>query len=368
MDMRFRDLILELLPYGLYKGIKKRRNPNLFGEQYFQYINSKKKENGILFTNHKKTYSTVVSVEGLGYSGSGAILDLLCEVDSCEVLGTDENAKTLGIDHKGKVELNLLRLSGGLFEIENFVATNNIFQNDAVINRFISYLNSFSLFRDDFNVRWLCYDFFKSITELSLENTSFNNHLLYTQSNPSIFFLKQMTVKEYRTLSSYFMTSLFNYLNNNNKEIIVTDQLLCDQDFNVSKYREYIPECKNIVVYRDPRDVYAFAVQNNVTWIAHSDVNQFIKWFELMVKSFDINSTDYLVVQFEKLVTSYEEEILRVFDYLKIEKNQHNVNKKKTFFDPSISIKNIGIWKSSDIPNSDFELIMNRYEQYCFNS
>ena len=363
--MQIKKLIWDLLPYGIYKELMKRHNSNFF-EKYVHYINSKKSSE-FIGNERGATYSSIVSVEGLGYSGSGAVLDLLCEIDDCEVLGTDVKAKTLGTDHKAKYELDLLRLAGGLFEIERFLSSSNIYQNDALLNRLASFFSSFYLFNEDEKIKDLCFAFFDSLTELSIFGAALNTHLPKAIDQNAICYLRPMSIREYHELCSSFLRCLFNHLNHNNKPILVTDQLLCDQDFNVAKYREYIPECKNIVVYRDPRDVYAFAVQNNVKWIAHSDVYHFIKWFEIMVRGVNLQSPDYLVVEFERLLTSYDEEVIRILNYLEINEKCHNKTKKKRIFNPAISIKNVGIWKTSSRPISDFDLINEAFRSFCFN-
>ena len=60
-------------------------------------------------------------------------LDLLSEVDVCDVVGTDINNTSKEEDHHSLFESDFLRVSGGLFEIEKYVDSNNFFQNDAAI-------------------------------------------------------------------------------------------------------------------------------------------------------------------------------------------------------------------------------------------
>ena len=239
-----------------------------------------------------------------------------------------------------------------------------------MVNRLVTYLNHFPLFLYDKRIRYLFFEYLNSLLDLSIIDThgiSPNYHLICDGKNTSLFFLRSMSIEQYRVLSRNFLTQFFNLINDECKDILVMDQLLCDQEFDMVKYKEYLPDCKSVVVYRDPRDVYAFAVEHNVEWIAHKDVDSFIKWFGIMVKRFDLKSKDYLVIQFEKFVTDYSNELKRVLDYLGIDEANHKKELKRVFFNPDVSIKNVGIWKGSSLPADDFDRICQLFSEYCYN-
>ncbi len=367
--MRIKQFLWDLMPYGLYKNLMSKRHPDIFTREYKEYLSVKSNNrcSECLSKDPVKSYKSIVSIEGLGYSGSGAIIDYLSEIDSCFVL---RNANKKIKNRVSHFELDFLRLAGGLFEFEHYLSSNNIFQNDAMVNRLVSYLNHFPLFLYDKRIQYLFFEFLDNIIDLSIIDThgvSPNFHLICDGKKTSMFFLRSMSVEEYRTLCRNFLSQFFNYINDESKDILVMDQLLCDQEFDMGKYKEYLPDCKTIMVYRDPRDVYAFAVQQNVEWIAHKDVNTFVKWFEIMTKKFDLKSNDYLVVQFEKFVTDYSNESKRVLAYLGIDECHHSEEFKRHYFNPDISIKNVGIWKNSSMSQGDFEMISRRLGDYCFD-
>lgn len=365
--MYVKELIWNLMPYGLYRYFKRKNNPDLFTDNFLSFLDTIDKEDGIIVSSQAKSYDSIVSVEGLGYSGSGAVIDFLSEINVCYVL---RDARTRTNNKNSNYELDFLRLSGGLFEFEHYLSGNNIYQNDALVNRFVDCLNTFPLFRCDKYIQKIFFKFLKDVLDLSIIDTngvSPNYHLPHPNRKSSIFYLKNMSTVHYRQLCKNLLIEFFSYLNSEKKSILVMDQFLCDQEFDMERYKEYIPECKTIVVYRDPRDVYAFAVQQNVEWIAHNDVHAFIKWFEIMIRQFDLQSNDYLVVQFEKFVTDYPNESRRVLSYLGIDEKQHNANLKNSYFNPDISVKNVGIWKSSSMLQGDFEIISQRLGDYCFN-
>ena len=75
-----------ILPYNVYR---KKENKGEFLKGYLSY--SEKPWDA---EDEKHPFKTVVSVQGFGYSGSGAVLDLLCESNACEVIGTNINNET----------------------------------------------------------------------------------------------------------------------------------------------------------------------------------------------------------------------------------------------------------------------------------
>lgn len=371
MNCKVKNIIKNLMPYGVYK-LYFSNSSDVFTKDFEDYCNRRshnEEVNDELILN--KSYKQVVSVQGLGHSGSGAVLDVLCEMESCNVLGTDENFKVLGIDHKGAFEVDFLRLAGGLFEFEKYLGSNNVFQNDALINRFISYLNSFKLFREDKNIRELFFDFLYNVIDLKIEDIDgvpYNYHLYKGKTKSTIYFLKSMSVDEYRCMCSSFLSRFFNYINNKGeKDIIVLDQFMADCAYDMMRYEDYVPEIRLILSYRDPRDVYAFASQHNIDWIAHNTIDHFISWYKIITKNIDVNTKNYLIIQFESLIFDYENQIKRIMDYLKLDPKDHNELLKQKFFNPSISKVNVGIWENSPLPKSDFDKIRKELSDFCYD-
>lgn len=109
--MNYKWLIAQLLPYRITK-----------------YIKSKKRFSIIKFRHHNcERYDTlgekkdIISVQGFGYSGSGAVVDLLREYQNFTVWGIFEaDSHSSNIQQpKNQItkEIDFLRLSGGLFEL-----------------------------------------------------------------------------------------------------------------------------------------------------------------------------------------------------------------------------------------------------------
>jgi hypothetical protein len=357
------------MPYGIYQILHNKRHRNIFFEEYDKYFRTKYIRDELINYSENKFYNgQVVSVQGLGYSGSGAILDLLCEIDGCDVIGKDEKANVLGNDHKGAFELDFLRLSGGLFELEKYINTDNVFQNDAMVKRFIRCVNAFPLFQKDQRVREFFYDFFYSILDFKIPNVigaPFNPYLYDKTVRSELFFLKKIEVSHYRILCRKLLSSLFNHLNSNN-DVIILDQVFEDNTFDLKKYQDYVPNSKLILCYRDPRDVYQFACDNSISWIAHNNAVVFVKWFKQMTRNVNIKTSEYLVVEFERLVLDYDRQTERILSYLGFNSEAHNPLLKRTFFDPNISKQNIGLWKKENGKQDDFEYIKEQLMDFCF--
>lgn len=366
--MNIKVLLAQLLPVCLYNYILHKRHSKTFINGFKDYLNNSGPESWV-FKEENLTYQSIVSVQGLGYSGSGAVLDLLCEAESCDVVGTS-NELQRDNDHNGLYEFDFLRLSGCIFEIERFLNSTNIFQNDSLINRFIDYLNGFHLCKVNPSIRELFFKFLANIIELQIfdiKGVPYNPHLAGNKQTSSIFFLKQMEIADYRDLCRLFLIQFFNRINTYNKDCLVFDQLLCDFGCDYSRYSDYIPNVKVILVYRDPRDIYVFAKTHieQDGWMAHENADQFIEWYKILTRNIDKTSKEILVVQFEKLVNNYEVEKKRIFDYIGMECSEGKA-KERTIFIPEVSRKNIGLWKCSNLPESDFEKIASELSDYCY--
>ena len=83
-----------------------------------------------------------------------------------------------------------------------------------------------------------------------------------------------------------------------------------------------------------------------------------------MQKNSLIRSNPYLrdPVLFEDLILRYEDMVARIIDHLGEDPSVH-VNRKK-YFDPAVSIKNVGLWKNH--PRRDeIDLIRRELREYC---
>ena len=365
-----KSLIFPFVPIGLLelRDYKREKSSNYFYGGYKEYLSSTSLNSvdSLLTRNYKQ----VVDVIGFGYSGSGAVIDLFAECDNVNTIGYSEENTYDKVDVTIGYETDFVRLSGGLFEIEKYLDSNNFFHNDALLNRFIKCVENFPPFKECKEIRNSFFDFFDKIVELKIMDLNWNayNPYLYPfKKKSNIFFLKKMSLADYHKLVSELLIKILNILNREkNSDFLVFDHIFGDGEMDAAKNEKYINGCKTIIVYRDPRDVYAFAKKTDMAWIAHNSVDDFIAWYKIMVRNLNLNDQKQLIVQFEKLVVDYESEIKRIFDFVGLNPIFHNQDKKFKHFNPKFSIGNVGIWRNSMIPNSEFDMIYKSLKPYCY--
>ena len=174
-----------------------------------------------------------------------------------------------------------------------------------------------------------------------------------------------MTHMEYRKLAKAYLVDFLNTIES--KENLVLDQAFGDGEADFDKYEDYIGNYKQIVVYRDPRDVYMTGIILKEGWIP-KDVENFIFWYRNKINNIDkyINSNDSrkLVLKFEDLVMNYDESLSKILNFLNIDKTHHIA--PKTQFRPEYSIKNIGLYKNAKNKKA-IEYIFTRLKDYCYD-
>ena len=173
-----------------------------------------------------------------------------------------------------------------------------------------------------------------------------------------------MELPEYRKLARELLCSIFNEITPPLSDFLVLDQFFSDFEYDEKKNLEYVPNSKVIVVNRDPRDIFTYAVLKNVLWIPHDSANDFIKWYKLCTCNLDNSKTSYRV-QFEDLIIHYEDIVPGLLDFLGLEDDKQ-IHKKK-FLIPEQSIQNVGIWRNSCIDEKDFALIAKDLSEYCYS-
>lgn len=364
--MKFRSIIRNILPYYIVEWNRKKHSENSFIEEFNQSKYNSENE----ISDELSYFDSIVSVQGFGYSGSGAVIDFLREYPCAEVIGYVDKKEEGGgfVPEKMKMsEIDFIRLSGGLFEIEKYLESDNFFFNDALLNRTANLFGQASLFKYSDRVKNLMFKFFSNITSIHLSNLQqiyYNYHTLSSSSIPDILFLKQMTRSEYVNLCRVFLMSVFNVFAGEGRKFLVCDQLLSDGDLNIKRNIEYIPNLKTIIVIRDPRDTYCWAVKKNVEWIAHNSVEQFIEWYKIMYKNVPLHSSnDFLIVRYENFVLDYDKEEINIQSYMGLKLEDHIL--RKEYFKPDYSRRFVGIYKEIPELDEDCTRISEELPNYC---
>ena len=128
--------------------------------------------------------------------------------------------------------------------------------------------------------------------------------------------------------------------------------------------RNFLPNMKNIVVWRDPRDIYTIAVRQDIQWLPHDTVEHFIKIMSHRYGNLDIDSKEYLSIRFEDLILDYDKTVGKIEKYLNL--GEHK--RPQSCLDISISCKNVGMWKTATgIPQEDYKKIQKAMPQFCYD-
>lgn len=125
-------------------------------------------------------------------------------------------------------------------------------------------------------------------------------------------------------------------------------------------------DARLIIVQRDPRDTFVNAIKYSYAFVPR-DIDGYIIWYKAMMDHQESNSHSKAIlrIRFEDLVEEYSSCVSKIEDFIGIDASDHFAAKK--YFDPSVSAKNVGLWKNH--PDSDAMLrIGSELAEYCRGS
>lgn len=360
--MKLRKTIGRCAPHGLMV----RRARSSFYEDYRKWQQS----GGRVEWDEESLFRTTVSVDGFGFSGSSAVVDLLREYEDAAVLGYVSPIASQTCQEEAVSEVNFLRYTGGLLQLEQAFAkenASNIYWNDALLKLAMRTFYESPYYQRYPTLRPCFYRFVSEIVDLHLdgmEENVFTPILSLFERTHQFFMLRELSVPSYRLLCRKMLQTFFNHFYQEGRSTLVLDQVVADCRFREEAFRDYFAGFRHIVVYRDPRDVYATALLLNASWIPR-DVDDFIKWVRHSYQDFDTLSTDYLVVRFEELVTDYERQVSRIEDYLGLPPANH----VRLFqnFNPKVSEKYIGQWSRQPALADTYDKIAKAFPHLIFS-
>lgn len=368
--MSIKSKLLPFLPYGLVMKYHYRKvDPSSIEDVIGQ---------GLKYDADFDMNRKIISVQGRGYSGSGAFVDLMREYECNMVLGAYELENTpektqKEITKSPSLEFDILRHSGGIMELGYLLPIGNIYVNDAAIHRFIDFIDNWlkglngktPISSPEF--RKIVASFLDALILQRIpmgSQTAFNPHLYKeAKTNNYIYITKDLSQEQYQEIARGFIFRMFSLFDSNGN--IVLDQFLADRVYDTNLFDKYIPNYKIVQVIRDPRDVYATAVNYSVSWIPKSSSSEFIIWYSHALNK--LKSDNRLkVFRFENLVYDYDHTVSEIEKFVGLQSIHHT--RKFDFFDPKISKKNIGLYKhlSSEYA-SILHDIENELEEFCYN-
>lgn len=366
MNKVIKKLIKNCLPYALVTSIQGKNQNETFAfmNQYLKYIDGKI---GKVSFDKQSKFKYIVDIQGFGWSGSSAVLDLLSEYSNTDVVGLIDNGSQAK-QRKNNYEIELFRTAGGIFEVEKFIGKTSVNSNDALLHRLVLAMSTSPIYIYNEALRPYFYEFLSQISIIFSRNNKknyFNGHLSY-KGNNYMLYLKKMTLDQYHEIARGFATTLFNRLfSDSKKEILILDQVCGDDQRNLTFYRNYIPNIKSIFVYRDPRDVLYDAKHFDVDWIPYQNIDLYISWYRYCMQTFSLDgNAEYLVVRFEDLLYDYNNQVNRVEKYVGLSPEQHIYIQKS--LDISVSRKNVGLWENDTEYSDVYNNVINELSEICY--
>jgi hypothetical protein len=319
-----------------------------------------------------------IAVSGYGWSGSSAVVDLLREYE----------------DYKfNQNEFRILKDPHGILDLESSLVDNwDIIRSDVAIIDFLKYCSILNRkgskyyqrgydFSTTFKIDFmsLAIEYINSISLMTYKGNSlvfdyplskysfFIKRLkkkILGQDYQRLMFLAKPTKEEFVQATVTFLESIFkNYAQKN--ETVILDQVISVS--TVEQSLKYFKDIKIILIDRDPRDICVELVKEKAfigpEIINTNNIDKFINWFKITRACNKHNCAENVMkIRFEDLVLNYHDTVYKIEQFTN-NKAQHTNALK--FFDPTISIKNIGIWKS--FHNQDMMTkIRENLPEFCF--
>jgi hypothetical protein len=260
-------------------------------------------------------------------------------------------------------EILLIKDIGGLMDLDSVIDTPAKRFCDAALKRFAYRASHDVLYRFGGKYKNYIFAFFDALVWDVSRDIPGSVAGLIPRIRDNRFRMHNISKTEYYLLCQRFLYSIFNLQYNGNSRFLVLDQAVPATRSGVKYCSNFIPNMKNIVVWRDPRDRYVIAKRQHIEWMPHDTVEHFIEHTKMLYGPMDINSKDYLSIRFEDLILDYDKTIGEIEKYLGLGDHKRPMS----CLDTSISCKNIGMWKDAeDIPQEDFDKIYRELKEYCY--
>lgn len=330
----------------------------------------------------------VIGLCGFGFSGSGAVLDLLREYEGIKV-GKD-------------IEMSFLYRPDGITDLHYHL--NNparFFTSDYALKRFENKIHKFFRVHPE---QWglknynsiyeLTEKYLDSLTDVKwrgwwsqdadyFEGLSFIVYRILSKLtffNPSLC-LKMQKAFYYRDMrlsiapenfiekTQEYLRQLFLILGYDiEKETIVLDQAFSGDHPSASSI--YYKDAKAIVIDKDPRDLYLLLKKESFirycSWTPTGNVMDFVKYYHSIRRGYrDINPEKELLINVESLIYEYENTLALIESYIGLDKSAHL--HPYTYFDPKKSINNTQLFRKYPELKEDIDVIEKELSQYLFD-
>lgn len=327
----------------------------------------------------------IINVCGFGWSGSGAVLDLLREYEN------------VSFPTNADWEFNFLWAPDGLYDLEQKLTRKHcrIFDSDLAIRRFLSiskeygYKNGIFKYDKVFKRSFykLCEDYINDLVQFKLHALTFSHSLHPTNKDKIINFYnwilkclffkigfkhngrnlydkfcihnyKEMIVSynpdNFLEITQNFVDSLLSLVRKEKDSILVLNQsvppdvpYLFDHFFKEAH--------KTVLVRRDPRDTYIIIKElKGISKPVPTNLDDFITFYKKTIEDTRIPDTENILsIQFEDLVYNYEDTVLKIEKFVGLSTHKELYK----YFKPKQSINNTQLVKLYPKYEDDIKII-----------
>lgn len=328
---------------------------------------------------------SVIGVCGFGYSGSGAVLDLLKASSAIHV--------------EDDIEFSLVYTPDGIEDLQHNISLcpSRYWSSDSAIRRFIQLIE-----RKRKNLDYLSKGLFSVLIDKYLADIiqvkwkgSTGVHI-YQESWTSFFFKQRVfrrVVSEYekriKPISIHVppqKTMYYSYIDNENfinisRELVMNllesivgnekSTIVLDQPFSANNPEKSFPFFENpkaIVVLRDPRDTYLLAMHNlglMGSFVPTDNVKSFAKYYKGLMESRSISvNPNILTVFFEDLIYNYETTKQIILDFIGCKELSFT---GKNLFNPDVSINNTQLWRKYEQHAEEIKYLEKELSDYLYD-
>lgn len=292
-------------------------------------------------------------VAGYGWSGSGAIIDCLKEINC---------VRTFDVEYRG------IKDPYGLYDLERALTENwDLLNSDFAIRNFIklSYMHGktnskFSKYRLSYEKK-INKDFMsltdQYISSLIQKNLKFTWWQRYIHLSWPIHIMGKFLAKVSYSPSAYlamlnkeeFQEKTINYLEHlfslDDSSLTVLDQAVSPN--NIAAGLNYFKNPRMIIVDRNPFDVFA-DLRVNKALMGTPNCENAVESFASFYKASRADTArnipkNAIIIKFEDLINNYAATRLHLLEFLELDASLNPATFK--IFDPAMSSKNIGLYK-----------------------
>ncbi len=319
----------------------------------------------------------IIGVNGYGFSGSGAVTDLLKEFEGTQVLDS--------------IEFKISYMQDGLEDLYYHLCDHPVrfYSSDTAIRRFrnlTKYLNRTYGPLTDGKFLPLVEEFLESITQAEWNGMSSSHRIATPQPQRWL----RYTLKENFRKFLYKTTKIFLPLSDTKMHLSINPEnfletarafiqkllvsmgidgecIILNQAFPADRPEfsfSYYSDPKSISVSRDPRDMYILAktvARHKARFIPTDDVEVFITYYRKIMEN-SSSGEQILRIPFEDLVYQYEKTVDQLQSFIGC--GEHV--KKKTFFNPEVSRVNTNLAGRNPALASDIRRIEESLPEWLY--